>query len=1015
MLSSDRLPDFVFIAEDGGETTLQLRHMAGRIRAIGAHLGARLPRGAVIGLMFPSGPELVLAWLGSLQAGLRPLVMQYPTRKQSRTYWADSVRNTIATTGLAAVVADAHSCGLGLANITIAIPAADLAALPDCDGAPFVIDDFAIVQLSSGTTGHRKAVEFTAAALRRHVEDYNAVIGLTATDRIVSWLPLYHDMGYVACFVMPLLLGVEVVMMDPMTWVRRPGLLFEAIARHRGTICYQPNFGYEVMSRTTAQALPTMRWWISCSEPVSAETSRRFLAHIGAPEATFAPCYAMAENIFALSLCRGIRTRTIDDVEVVSCGAAIPGVALKIVGGEIWAHSPTSLAAYIGGDDIRDADGFYPTGDLGDINGDDLYVTGRKQDLLIQAGRKFMLSDIDLTLNRLYPDIRGRAAALAIYDARLGTQLPLVLIEAQDFFRRKDQPEIAEALESAMGLDQIEVAFVPPRFLTKTSSGKINRKTSATNWRLHLTATAAGSGAREDPVVELRASFPGADWQGAVEKTLDSLSLTILRVILGETRLAYDGTMSLAAMAAKIEALRAAPAPEAPTEEVIRIVSLADTTVVASLTPAHLDRLGAMLGAKVVFEHVCLPPSAILLSDIIFHDWYQPRFDQADFAAIDRAFAKLRDASMILTDDVTEMLFPPNQVYGVLSHNLERDPRADLVAVRWQRYAQYHHRLPLTVVAGADVPLDECTRALEMLGDYLGVPLFRVAVVAGFGVFTEGWEYRPMHGGAEPGAPVRGVVEPDELVRRIAEWASAREGGLARRRAVAGPPMETSDLPHFCSHYIIAGAVETVLAKYASFCVVGQDSSVPYIRARLDQLGKPYVQARSYAPAALAHIGQDYDCILICGPQGRYLLKKPAIGIMRPSNAWLVANVDDAELSSLEFTHRRSAGPPSGEDWFHVFTLDRRRTILAFNQVRIGAVQRAKERQLELRAEEIRQRREKREQVKVPKATSEAPEPALRQLTPRQLARREERLAALVAERAALPRGGNAPSRRNPQ
>src|SRR6185437_66815 len=102
------------------------------------------------------------------------------------------------------------------------------------------------------------------------------VLRLRPEDRIVSWLPLYHDMGYIACFVMPIMLGIDVVMIDPVTWVSRPALLFDAIQQCGGTVCYMPNFGFELMSRQGSRVLPGVRHWISCSEPISEATGRRF-------------------------------------------------------------------------------------------------------------------------------------------------------------------------------------------------------------------------------------------------------------------------------------------------------------------------------------------------------------------------------------------------------------------------------------------------------------------------------------------------------------------------------------------------------------------------------------------------------------------------------------------------------------------------------------------------------------------------------------------------------------------
>jgi acyl-CoA synthetase (AMP-forming)/AMP-acid ligase II len=930
MFDTTKLPAFHFVDDGGKQTTLRLSESAGRIRALSKHLHGLAQPGSPVGLMYRSGPDLVVNWLAVIAAGYRPLIMQYPTKKQSAAYWADSVRNTIEVAGLAMIVADDHCAALGLGKLAKTLAQSELQRLPDASGERLVLDSFAILQLSSGTTGYRKAIEFTSANLERHVTDFNHSLELTKTDRIVSWLPLYHDMGYIACFVMPLALGIEVTMMDPMTWVKTPELLFDAIEGAAGTVCYMPNFGFEVMSRCKPRSLPSMRWWVSCSEPVSADTSRKFLGCVGSAESTFAPCYAMAENIFAVSIRRGIGVERIDESNVVSCGAPIRGVELKIVDGEVWARSPTSLKCYIGLADARDAEGFYPTGDLGRIIEGELFITGRKQDLLIQAGRKYMLSDIDLVLNRQYPDIRGRAVTVQVYDERLGTQKPVILVESQDFFTRNDQAQIAASVKAEIGLDQIEVDFVPPRFLTKTSSGKFNRKKSAHDWQLRQSA---GASSGTDPLAELERSFGRAPWDLPVEEALDSLSLTVLQIILSDTAVKYDGGFTLAQFA---ERLKRPPAQDKARErECIRIVSLADRRIFSKLNDNHLKRLARLLGAPVSFEHICLPPAAIVLSDLIFCDWFLPRVaDREPYAAVERAMNKLRSASIVLVDDVAEMFFPPNQVYGALSHNLERDPRADLLAVRWQRYPQCHDRLPLTVIAGTDLPLDQRTRSIEMLSQYLQRPVFRIATIRGFQEFTQGWEFRSLRGrtGAPGGLE---TIEPHRFVDVLAGWVDQLPAPLVRTMAPdAGNKLEMTDLAHYCSRIVNRSSVDKLLAHYQSFCVVGQDGSVPYVRRKLDEMGKKYVQVPSYAPEILRNVKEPFECMVICGSQGRYPIDAPAAALMVAQSSWKrTKNIDDPSIANLAFIVSRERAPESGSDWFYPPGMDRGR-----NEAQIIAV-----------------------------------------------------------------------------
>ena len=925
MLRSDRLPTFTFVTAGGHDQILRPADRLGRIHALAEAVRAQVPPGGVVGLMYPSGEALVLGWLACVVAGVQPLVMQYPTARQTRQYWEEQVANIVAIAEVRLVLCDAPSAARGLDRLVPVLAQDTLDALPDQPALPFAVGDFAVIQLSSGTTGHRKAMRLEAATLLRHVTDFNTVLALGAADRIVSWLPLYHDMGFVACFVMPLLLGVDVVMMDPIAWVQAPAMLFDAIARHAGTVCYMPNFGFEVMARADPRPLASMRLWVSCSEPVSAVTAERFLGATGAPAGCFAACYAMAENVFAVSLARGVTVRSVEGADVVSCGAPIPGVELRVVDGQIRVRSPASIAGYLGGADIRDADGFYPTGDLGVLLDGALYVTGRQGDVLIQAGRKFMLSDLDLTLNRLFPDIRGRAACIARDDGLLGTQVAVALIESADFITRDDQADVAAALRAASGLDQIEVAFVPPRFLTKTSSGKIARKVTASHWAgvlAHRAAGRAGDQAGADPVAELAAAFPRVARDRPVADVLDSLSLTVLRIILGGAGLAYDAGRTLDQIAGALAAERPAPAA-APAELGLRIVSLADLRTVARLSERHLDALERRLGCPVSFEHVCLPPSPVLLSDLVFDAYFSPRLEPAAMAAVRAAFARLRGASVILMDDGAELRLPPNQAYAPLSHSLARDPNADLIAVRWQGYARQHHRLPAGFASGRDMALEDRAATIPLLAALLAKPVFRIAAHPGLAAYTADWEYQARPG--TPDAPLApGIVDPGRLAEALGCWLEALPTPPARVALPRGARLDMADLGHFCSHFTNRAAIDTLLAAYASFCIAGQDSSVPYIREALGRAGKPYVCVPSYAPEMLRTVDLAYECLLVCGAWGELPAGVPGGAIMFTSNSLATTfNIADPKLAGLVFKRNSAADPASGTDWFYPARLHR--------------------------------------------------------------------------------------------
>src|SRR5258708_10513962 len=221
-------------------------------------------------------------------------------------------------------------------------------------------DDIAFLQHSSGTTGLQKGVALTHSAVLNQLASYGQAIQLPAVDVIVSWLPLYNDMGLIGGFVMPTSQGVPLVLMSPFHWVRDPKILLWAIHNHGGTLCWLPNFAYNFMTRIRDNQLEglnlsTLRAFINCSEPMRVDSHRVFatrFAVYGLRESALATSYAMAENTFAVTQ-GGINGPVTVDVisraalgeqhrafpeanggltmEMLSCGQAIPNCELMIV------------------------------------------------------------------------------------------------------------------------------------------------------------------------------------------------------------------------------------------------------------------------------------------------------------------------------------------------------------------------------------------------------------------------------------------------------------------------------------------------------------------------------------------------------------------------------------------------------------------------------------------------------------------------------------------------------------
>jgi hypothetical protein len=484
-------------------------------------------------------------------------------------------------------------------------------------------------------------------------------------------------------------------------------------------------------------------------------------------------------------------------------------------------------------------------------------------------------------------------------------------METPYFFSRDDHREIEQRIGSATEIEHLRLAFVPPRFLTKTTSGKINRSKSAADWVSARRVPDLSHDVRMMPLQELDQSFSGLDDGIPVGHMLDSLSATELRFILDRHGLQYDATRTLAEYRRELNGITRRVEPR-PAREGIRIVSIGDRELFDSLTEADLVKLGDRLGEPVTFEHVCVPPSPILLSDLIFEEYFAPRVNPQHLEYVRNTLRKIRGASVLIVDDATEMLYPPESVYGVLSHNLERDSRADLISVRWQNYSRAHDKLPLTVVRGADMPIEGSTQAIDRLSDYLAIPAFRIANYRGFEALTSTWDWRPLRGHHR-------ALEQERFIDAFVDWFLSTGRAPRRRPLPASRILDRADLVHFCSHAIKRGPIDQLLDHFSRFCIAGVSASVPYIRKRLEAMNKPFVTVPGFAPEVLRAAGGSFDCLLICGSMGDFAIDIPAVALQHIGPPWGALNL---ERFGDTFSHLETVGstldwPVSRDDWYY--------------------------------------------------------------------------------------------------
>lgn len=431
--------------------------------------------------------HLLAAYIGAMKAGHIPAQVSPPTAKVSNSEYCRRIDHILQATASGAVFCDAQE--QALLGEFIGLRTLSPSLLPDAAAEDLPLrSQNALVQFSSGSTGLQKGVILTHRGIIEHMKSYSTALQIAPCDAIVSWLPLYHDMGLIASFLMPLMCGICFYLIDPFDWIIQPDILLTVIAEKKPTLCYLPNFAYQVLAtKGKPHDLSSIRLWINCSEPARLG-SQQIFAHKypSVPPEAMTVCYALAENTFAVTQtlpCDGNSTRLDPSGTVLSCGKPIPGVEIKIFdcdsstgAGEIGVRSPYLFKQFMDGTRPM-REGFYLTGDLGFIDEcGELFVTGRKKDIIIVCGKNIFPQDVEFaasTVEGIYP---GRVAAFGIRNEDTGTEDLYVLAERQE---DKAPIQLKIAVQKAV---MEEVGIVPKRVeilehmsLVKTSSGKISR------------------------------------------------------------------------------------------------------------------------------------------------------------------------------------------------------------------------------------------------------------------------------------------------------------------------------------------------------------------------------------------------------------------------------------------------------------------------------------------------------------------------------------------------------------
>ncbi|HEY59958.1 MAG TPA: fatty acyl-AMP ligase [Anaerolineae bacterium] len=500
--------------------------------------------GKVIILILQHGKDLLNAYFGSILAGIVPSIMPFLTEKLQPERYRTDLSSLISITKPDVIITypefqnevrEVVKKGEGVKALltTKEINQWEKSHLKMYPGSKRRPEDIVLLQHSSGTTGLQKGVALSHQAIFNQLESYNKALKVSKDDVIVSWLPLYHDMGLIAGFLMPIIQRIPLVLMSPFDWVRAPQRLLNAISEYKGTLCWLPNFAYNFCAKKIRDRhiqgidLSSLRAVINCSEPMHYKSHELFynrFKDVGFKKEALTTCYAMAENVFAVTQ-GGIESHVIVDeinrkmfqqeniaqptsinsqsIKMLSAGKPIENVMVRIISnkgkylpdrhiGEIIIKSNCMLTGYYHRPEeteISFVNGWFRTGDLGYLANGELFISGRKKDLIIVGGKNIYPQDLETLAMEVYDVHAGRVVAFGVFNENFGTEEVIIVAEIDndcETDKKQIDAEIRRVVSRGSAVILKNVHLVGKKWLIKTSSGKIARAANKEKYLLEV-------------------------------------------------------------------------------------------------------------------------------------------------------------------------------------------------------------------------------------------------------------------------------------------------------------------------------------------------------------------------------------------------------------------------------------------------------------------------------------------------------------------------------------------------
>ena len=518
--------------------TLERAYTYREMRADALEMAQRLIASGIeprdrVALIAETSPEFAALFCACIYAGAWPVPLPLPTGFGGKDGYIDQLAVQLQSSDpkiliyppeiaeMAKAAADRQGCE-GIDWESFATRAKADAELPQVNP-----EDICYLQYSSGSTRFPTGVAVTHKALLHNLYGHASAMDLGTNDRAVSWLPWYHDMGLVGCFLSLIANQVSVDYLKTEHFARRPLAWLDLISRNKGTtLSYSPTFGYDICARRISSQthvedrFDLSRWRVAGNgaDMIRPDVMQNFVnafADAGFKASAFTPSYGLAEATLAVTVMppgEGIRVELVEEERlsgarrnlnrparyraIVNCGKPLPDMEVEIRGegdeiksdhqiGKVWCRGPSIMHSYFRNQEateeclIPSDDGkgsWLDTGDMGYMADGYLFIVGRAKDMIIINGKNHWPQDIEWAVEQLPGFNHGDIAAFSV-EREDGEEAPAVLVHCRvsdPEERRVLRERIREKVQSVTGM-QCLVELVPPRTLPRTSSGKLSR------------------------------------------------------------------------------------------------------------------------------------------------------------------------------------------------------------------------------------------------------------------------------------------------------------------------------------------------------------------------------------------------------------------------------------------------------------------------------------------------------------------------------------------------------------